>query len=296
MKTKEKKPLKLVAIDLAIVLLGCCLWAFGATAIMLPNGLSDGGISGIARILQQFLPFSFSIIYYGLSLVMLVMAYFFLGPREVRKILFVGLVYPLILFGFEHVPFALLEHNDTILAAIFYGVIGGTGTGLMLWRGYSSAGTDCIAKILKKNVFPEANLSKLLLGTNCIIIISSGLVFGRNIALYALITTYISSRMVDVVLFGFETKVVRIEIIANDEPEETANYIMKEIGRGVSTSEVVGAYTGASHTKLTTFCSPRESTLIRRYIASHDPKAFVTVSRVDSVWGRGSGFHDLIEE
>jgi len=216
----------------------------------------------------------------------------FLGFKEARKILTLTILYPAVLVVFEQLNFNLLEEKDVILAAIFCGVFFGICSGLIFWRGYAFCGTDAIAKILKKKLFPTVPLSQILLFLDAAIIICSAFIFGRNIALYALITQVIFTKTVDTILYGFETKIVQLEIITK-YTNQVSDYIMNDICRGVSEITVVGAYTKTEHVKLVTLCSPRESMLIKKYVAGLDKKAFVTVIPVGTVWGHGEGFSDI---
>ena len=69
--------------------------------------------------------------------------------------------------------------------------------------------------------------------------------------------------------------------------------VMNELGRGVSSIEVTGEYTGDRRKQLKILCSPRESFIIKRYLAKEDPNSFVSVTSIKSVWGRGRGFSDI---
>ncbi|MCB6992607.1 YitT family protein [bacterium 210820-DFI.6.37] len=294
-KTLSKDKIKGFAADLFFLLAACAMGAFATVGVMIPNGLTSGGLTGIVRIVQSYVPLDFSILFYGGSVVILIAAAVFLGSLELRKILLLTVLYPAVLFIFEKLDFQLLEEKDVILAAVFCGVFSGLCAGLVFWRGYSFSGTDAIAKILKKKLFPQYSLSKLLLAIDGIIIIASAFVFGRNIALYALITQVIISRMVDIVIYGFEMKIVRLEIITS-QSQAVSSYIMEEIGRGVSSSQITGEYTKEQYTQLSVMCSPRESILIRRKTAGLDKGALITVIPVETVWGIGEGFSDIEKE
>ncbi|MGI6732745.1 MAG: YitT family protein [Anaerovoracaceae bacterium] len=291
--TKEK--IKEWGIDWLFIIVGCALGAFSSICILIPNGLSSGGITGICRILQETIGIDFSILYYGFAFLILVICGILLGIGEAKKILLLTVLYPAFLFLFEKLNINLLEEKDVILAAIYCGVFSGICTGLIFTRGYSFGGTDTIAKIIKKKLLPQVGISKILLVIDAVIIIASGLFFGRNIALYALVTQIIFSRVVDYVMYGFDSKVVQLEIIT-DKHDEVADYILHEVKRGVSNVKIIGQYTQQPRQKIITLCSPRESMLIKQFVAKVDKKAFVTVIRVETVWGLGAGFSDLMDE
>ena len=296
-KKINKETAKAFGTDFIFLFLACAIGAFSVTAVLIPNGLTSGGLTGIVRIVQKFLPFTidFSILFYGGSIMLLIFVAMTIGIKEARKILLMSILYPTVLFLFERLHFNLLEEQDVILAAIFCGVFGGACSGIVLWRGYAFCGTDAVAKVVKKKWLPNVSISQILLLIDASIIIGSAFIFGRNIALYALVTQVIIVKTIDFILYGFETKIVQLEIITN-KPEEVADYIMNEIDRGVSESIITGAYTKKERKKLITLCSPRESVLIKKFIAQTDKKAFVAVIHVTSVWGYGEGFSDIDEQ
>ena len=139
------------------------------------------------------------------------------------------------------------------------------------------------------------SISKLLLMIDAVIIISSAFVYGRNIALYALITQVILTKTAEVVVYGFESKIVQLNIIT-DKHEELQKYIMEEMERGVSTMTVRGGYTDSDMIQLMLLCTPGESFYLKRKLVELDPKAFVTITRVEDVWGSGRGFTDIRRE
>ena len=290
----DKALVKKTVVDLLFLILASSIGAFSLTAVMLPNGLTCGGVSGIVRFIQHFIPIDFSILFYGGSIIILIIVTILLGLKEARKIVLMSILYPAVLVVFENIDYSLLEEKDVILAAIFCGVFFGVSSGIVFWRGYSFCGTDAIAKVLRKKLFPNTALSQILLVIDATIIICSAFIFGRNIALYALVTQAIFTKTVDFILYGFETKIVQLEIITRFTDEVTS-YIINDIERGVSEVVITGGYTKTERKKLITLCSPRESILIKKFIARLDKNAFVTVVQVNTVWGNGEGFSDIGE-
>lgn len=291
--TFTKRKIREFFTDFIILLAACCISAFSTVSVMIPNGLTSGGITGIARILQNYLPIDFSALYYGASLIILVLVAIFMGWKELKKILLLSVMYPLVLMFFEHLDFQLLESNDTILAAVFCGVFVGTFVGLVFWRGYASAGMDAVAKIIRKRLFPGVSPSKILLCMDAVVIIASAFVFDRNVALYALITQVIATKTSEIIMFGFENKIVQLSIITM-EKDVITDYIIKELHRGVTSTAVRGEYTDRNMRQLILLCSPRESILIKKKLAAIDPNAFVTVTMVETVWGgTGRGFRGI---
>lgn len=289
MKKLEKEKVKKVLIDVALIVIACFIGSFSTVSIMIPNGLTSGGVTGVVRIIQNYADVNFSIMYYAGSLIILVLCALLLGIREARKILLLSVVYPATLFVWELLDIRLIEGKDVILAVIYCGVFSGICNGIVQSRGYSFGGSDTVAKIIKEKCMPHVALSKVMLGVDAAVIIASALVYGRNIAMYALVTSVLTSKVIDFYMYGISPKLVRIAIISNAQGE-IADYIMNTVGRGVTIENITGAYTGEERKKLAVLCSPREGVLIRNFVAQCDPKALLTLTAVDSVWGDGSGF------
>lgn len=279
-------------VDYFFLIIACVIGAFSTTAVMIPNGLTCGGLTGLVRILQSFVEIDFSVAYYAGAVMILGIVSVTIGIKEAKKILVLSLLYPAVLVVMESIPFALLEEKDVILAAIFCGVFSGVCNGIVFWRGYAFCGTESIAKIMKKRIAPQMDISKILLALDAVIIIISAFIFGRNIALYALVTQFIASKLVDFIMYGFETKIVQLNIITS-KPNEIADFAMETLDRGVSSRTIIGEYTQEEKKQIVLLCSPRESMLVKRFLAHHDPKAFVTVVHVDTVWGYGKGFTSI---
>jgi uncharacterized membrane-anchored protein YitT (DUF2179 family) len=163
---------------------------------------------------------------------------------------------------------------------------------LIFKRGYSLGGTDTLAKILRRKLLPFMSLSQILLMIDVLVIVSSLLIYERNIALYGIVALYVFMKTVDIILFGFGSKKVKIEAIS-DHCDEISQFILHTIRRGTSIYDIRGGYTNETKSKVVSICSPRESMLIKRFIARTDPKAFVYVIPIASVWGTGTGFYSL---
>ncbi len=280
--------------DMIYVLAGMSLLAFSISAILEPNQLITGGITGISLILAKLCKIPYTWLYYALSLLTLLATYLFLGRREAHKIILLSILFPLVLLAFSLIRFNLTG-NDMFLASVYYGAVAGLGCGLILKRGYSSGGTDSIGKILHKRLYPFISVSLIISTIDVMIVISSMIIYDLTVALYALITQFVFLKAVEVVLYGLGTNMIKLEIISSAQ-DRIEDYILHTIQRGVSKHPVTGCYTGQEKIKLITICSPRESMLIRQFITETDLNAFATVIPVSSVWGRGIGFTALGDE
>ncbi len=276
------------------VIIGMTILAFAIAAILKPNHLVTGGITGISFIMDTLFHIDYTIAYSILSVGVLLATHFYMGWHESRKIIILSILFPIVLMIFSRFNFNLTQ-NDLFLASIYYGILGGIGTGLILKSGFSSGGTDSIGKIIHKKFYPFISINLIITIIDLMIIFVSMLVYDLRVALYAIITRIVFLKSTDTIMFGFSNKLVKLEIIA-DKQIEIENYIIHEVKRGISKYIIVGGYSNESKTKIVTICSPRESMLIRKFIADCDRGAFVSVLPVSSVWGEGVGFRRLEED
>ncbi len=290
MKSKMKESV----VSYTFLLLGCLLLAFAISSILKPNGLIAGGLTGASILISKLVQVNYTYIYWLLAVSVLFWAWYVLGKKEAMKIVFFSVCFPMMLITFDSLQFAFIA-DDIMLATIYYGILGGVGSGLILKEGFSQGGNDTVAKILQKKHFPFVKLSQLMLMIDATVIISSLLVFDTNVALYAIVARVIFVKSIDMVLFGFDSQKVRVAVIS-DSASAIEDFIIAEIKRGVTSSQVTGGYTRKTKRKLISICSPRESIQLKRHIAKIDPYAFISVSPVMTVWGNGNGFDSLTDD
>ncbi len=280
--------------DIVYLAIASFVLSYGVVAVMLPYGLTTGGLTGIVRILQAFTGFEYSVLYYIVAIIILTLSYIFLGKTQVKKMLLLFFVYSPILWLVEKWNPRFTSSHDPILAVVFSGVFLGISCGIVLLRGSGFPGTDALSKILQKKLLPQMKLSDIILLLDGIIIVISAFVYDVNIALYALITQMVFVKTLEFIMYGLQEKVVQVEIISKRENDIKA-YIINELRRGVSTIKVKGEYTEKKYDKVVTLCSMKESLNLKNYIAEIDKNAFVTIKRVEYVWGKGPGFSKIDE-
>ena len=293
MSVKQKQRIQKSSSHYLLMFVGSCLSAFAITAILRPNQLITGGITGISILLDGTFGLPYTIFYYLLAMLVMLATFLTLGKKEVKKIIVYSILFPMILILFETLNLQLIL-NDLFLSAVFYGIIGGGGFGLIIISGFSSGGTDTIAKILHHRLFPFVSISKLLLFIDIAIILASAFKYNINTALYAIVTQVVFVKSMESIIYGFSSKKVKLEIISENY-NDIEDFILNTVVRGITKYRITGGYTKKEKTVLTTICTPRESILIKNFISSVDQDAFIDVLPVSSVWGKGVGFEPLID-
>ena len=260
--------------------------------VMIPCGMTSGGMPGVARLITHFFPVSYSLVYYSLGMVILVIAYVTMGKGEVKRIIALALTYPIMLFIFEHIDFELLSKPDPLLASLLIGTFYGIATGVGYIGGFSSGGTDTIARVLKYKVFNFMKVADIQMIIDITIITISAFVFDVNVALYAIVTAVVAAKVISAVMIGFGGKFIQFDIISS-KPEEITEFVLKDVDRAVTSHISRGEFTKEERRTLTVICTPAESIKIKKFVAEVDPGAFATIMPVTTVWG--THFSDITE-
>lgn len=287
----EKVNIKKFVSNIIYLTLGCIITAFSVNYILKPNGLVTSGITGLAIILEKYMNINYSYIYYFMTFIILIVTFLIMGKKEIVKIVFLSILYPTVLLVMQNYEFKFVE-NDLLLASIYFSIFYGIGVGMILRKGFSFGGTDTIARVLNIKLFPSINVSYIMLFLDGIVIIIAAFAFGRNIALYSVISQLIVTKVCDYIMFGFGTKLYKLEIISC-KYEEISKFIMTKLGRGVTVLKVKGAYTNDEKIQIESVCSPSQSIMIQKYIKEIDQAAFVKVLPIVSVWGKGNRFINI---
>ncbi len=263
--------------------------------VMIPNGMTSGGMPGIARLITHFLPVSYSLVYYTLSMGVLIIAWITMGKAEVKRIVALGFAYPIMLFIFEHIDYEFLDSPDPFLAAILIGLFYGIATGVGYIGGYSSGGTDTLARVVKFRLFNHLRTGDIQMAMDVAIIAVSAFVFDTNIAMYAIVTAVVAAKVISLITVGYSGRFVQFDIIASskEKADQITEYVLHDVNRAVTSHVSRGEYTHEERRTLSVICTPAESIKIKKYVADVDPDSFATVMSLTNVWGKR--FQDINE-
>jgi uncharacterized membrane-anchored protein YitT (DUF2179 family) len=163
--------------------------------------------------------------------------------------------------------------NDLLLNALYAGIIGGIGIGLIYRGGTSPAGTSVISRILQlKTGIPNSQVYILIDGG---VILIAGLVFGWEMALYAFVTLFMWGLVADYVLEG--PSVVRTAFIVTDAPEEVSRVLLDRMSVGVTGWAGKGMFSKKEHTTLFCTVNRPDVNILKSLVNAADPRAFVVI-------------------
>lgn len=282
MNLNKKSALQLLKNNIMWVI-GCSLYSIGVCCFAVPNSIAQSGFTGIAVIVNHLFSLPVGIVNLALNIPMLILMWIFLGRQLVARTLWVTVILSTALdvFGATMPTYT----GDKLLASLFCGILEGAGLGLITITGATSGGTDIVARLIHKK-WKFITIGKVVLVADALVIISNMIVF-RSIesGLYAIITIFASTRLIDSMVYG--TGNGKMLMIITEKPEEISKAIITSSHRGVSIVPVVGAYTGENKNMLICVARRHEIPGIIRTAKAIDHKTFIIVSEANEILGEG---------
>ena len=268
-----------------IITLGAVIYALAFDWFVAPNQIAMGGVTGLAQIVNALVP----VLPVGVLSILVNVPLFLAGWRLLGGRLLVSSLYAMAVSSLAIDVIAWMHTFPPmapILATLYGGAGMGVGLGLVFSQGATTGGTDIIGKLLKLK-FPWLPIGKLVMIPDMVVVILAAVVFGTvNAALYGLIQMYLLSKVMDMILYGWDTS--RVAYIITDRWEETVQGLL-DMNRGVTLLQGKGAYTGAEKQVLLVAFRQREIVPIKRMLREIDPKAFFIVCDAHEILGEGFG-------
>ena len=265
------------------VMIGNIIYALVVKLFILPTNLMSSGTTGIALLANHFLgiPVSFFILIFNVC--MLILGLIVLGKKFAMTTIVSTLMYPIALEFFNQTLGEFVITNNELLNTIFAGLGIGLALGIVLRSGASTGGMDIPPLVL--NHFFRIPVSVSLYVFDFIILSSQSLYNPLERLLYGIILILLTSIVLDKVLLMGTTK-TEVKIIS-PKFEKIAEEILSEMDRGVTLLDARGGYLKNEHSVVLSVVSNRELPKIEKLVRALDPDAFMIVSRVSEVWGRG---------
>ena len=285
----KKRALHLLHKYLTIAI-GTVLYAVGFQFFLYPNNITSGGVVGTAMIINQLTGFPV-----GVMTILLNVPLFLVAWRHFGLDFLIG---SLVGMGLSSVlvdvfaGFGIMATDDPMLAAVIGGVIKGAGLGIIYYVGASTGGIDIVVKILRRRL-ASVNFGTIMLLLDTGIIAAYAMVLGRyESAMYSLICMYVTTKVVDVALYGIDNACL-CYIISSRTGEITREIVSGPLHRGVTVLEGRGAYSGTHRDVLMCVIKRQQIGQLKRLVKAQDEKAFFIVTNAKNVFG--NGFENISE-
>lgn len=284
----KKETVRAQARSYVIVTLACVLYALSFDWFYAPNDFTVGGFTGISQIINFFIP----VLPVGVMIIVLNVPLFALGLKKFGFAFLVKSIYTMALSSVLIDVIAAIHEfapMDPLLACLYGGVTLGIASGLLFREEATTGGSELGAWIVRSHV-ERLSIGNICLGIDLTIILIYAAVFhSLNNALYGALALYITTKVLDLVVYGQNT--AKLAYIISDKYEE----IMQEMiarDMGATLIHGKGGYTGADRPLLLCAVRNKEAVSIKRFIKELDPDAFFIVCDASEVLGEGFGVYN----
>ena len=280
---RSKNPSKKVSAlrDYGMITLGAIIYVFALKVFITPMQIPSGGIAGIALLCNYMLGMPIGVVSMVLNIPLLFFGYKMLGRDFFFKTMYMTVLSSVLT---DLAGFLPAYEGDILLACLFGGIIKGVGFGLVIRVGGTSGGSDVVSKYLyRKRAVPIGTTNMSI--NVCVLAISALFLRSLESLFYGVIAQYVVSVVMDSIIYGSDVQ--KNALIITSKPDEVAQAIMHNIGHGVTAIEGKGMYTGKERTILMCVVRRHETNLVKKTILDIDDTAFMMLSDVSEVLGRG---------
>lgn len=283
---KSKNRYVSIVVDLLFFSIGSFFYAVAVDSFTAPNDIVLGGVTGVATVLNYLFNIPIGVMIFFLNIPILFLAYKHFGFSYLKKV-FVA-IFLSSLFIDALAPFLPVFKGDLLLASLYGGIFTGAGIGIIMLRGGSTGGVDIIAVILNKK-FSQLSIGKIMLYVDLMVVAFASYVYNDlQIALYAIITIYLSSKVIDSVLYGVDK--AKVAMIVSEKSNEIYTLINEQLKRGGTFLSSYGAYSGKAQNILLCAVRTNEIPKLRRLVLDIDENAFFLILQADEIAGEGFTF------
>lgn len=270
------------------ICLGLAIFSFGWTAFLIPNQITGGGISGISAIIYFATGIPVAASSLVLNLILVAIAWKILGRRFCIDTLICSVILSLMLQIGQSFFTAPLVPDDPFMCAIIGAALSGVGIGMALTNGGNTGGTDIIVLMIAK--YKKVSYGRTSLYLNILIVLSSILTTHDAVRLvYSTVVLFAYIFVSDIVIDGYRQTFQFM--VFSSKNHEIADRINKDLHRGATFLKGVGSYNKQETEVLLIVSHRSDRANIIRIIKEVDSSAFISVSKVQSVFGKN--FEDI---
>jgi uncharacterized membrane-anchored protein YitT (DUF2179 family) len=262
------------------IVLGCVIGAAAYPAFLVPNRIAPGGLTGMAIILNHLFGLPIGTTSLLMNIPLFLMGYKAMGGIFAFRSLLATLLFSALI---DLLPLPVIS-NDPLLGTLFGGAVLGIGLGLILRGGATTGGTDMIARMVHRKL-SFISVGMFLFAIDCLVVLGAAAFIGVEQALYAFISIYVCSKVIDAVMMGFSGN--KACFIMSEKWEIITQRLMDEVGRGVTHLEAKGAYRGKPQPVVLCVVGRQEVMSVKRIVQEEDERAFMFISEAHEALGEG---------
>lgn len=272
---------KTLLIDILYTIVGSIIVGISYNLFLLPGQIAAGGISGLSTILNKMMGTDPAMIQFLFNIPIFIIGWFTLGKSFSLKTVIATFLVPLTIYSTA----SLVEKGttDALLASLYGGIVLGIGLGLVYRGNGSTGGTATLAQIVKKYTGLSSGFCQLIV--DAFVVILSAFVFNFELALYALISIYVTSKVIDIVqLHTGDNKLV---FIITTKEQHIIDLIHQHVERGVTSVNAFGGFNREGKSLLFSVMEQKEAIYFKQIITREEPDSFVIFINTSEIIGRG---------
>lgn len=290
---KLKNKLPTILKEYFIITLGIFIVSIGVHFFKFPNNISTGGVSGIAVVFHQIIPYlSASNIVTILNTVLIIIGFIFLGKEFGIKTVYSSVMLSVFLEVFDlldrFLPFTLPMTDQPVLEMLYAVIFPAAGSAILFFYRASSGGTDIVAMILRK--FFNLDSGKALLCVDSIFVLLTFYnfelhQFSPETGLLSVLGMLLKSLVIDNLLENLNQS--KNFIIITTKREQVEDFIKTSLNRSATSWECEGSYTHRREFAIISVMNRYQAFRLRSYIKSIDPQAFIIITSTSDIIGKG---------
>ncbi len=262
------------------IIMGCLIGGAAYPLFLVPNSIAPGGLSGLAMVLNHLFHWPVGLTSLIMNIPLFLVGYKAMGKLFVWRSLVATVVFSL---SIDLIKLPAMT-VDPLLGTLYGGLLLGVGLGLILRGGATTGGTDMIARMVHSRM-PFITVGVFLLMIDCVVVILAGAVMGTSEGLYAMISIFISSKVIDMVMAGFSSN--KACFIITKQWDAVTRQILRDMNRGVTQLTARGAYSGEERPVVLCVASRQEVARLKDIVREADENAFMFVTEAHEALGEG---------
>ncbi|MFC4304869.1 YitT family protein [Cohnella boryungensis] len=266
--------------EFAMLAVGALLFALSINLFAIPNEFGEGGVMGITIIMYYLYEWSPGLVSLVLNAILMAIGYKFLDRTAVAYTIVTLLLLSLFL---QVTKDWRIASEEITVNAVFGGLFGGAGIGIIIRAGGTTAGSTILARIMNK--YFDWNVSYALLFFDLIVVFASYFIIGAQAVMLTIVMLYIATKVMDFIIEGLNPK--KAVTIISKEHARIADQVNTLMDRGVTVLHGHGYYTKAQQEILYIVISKQELSMLKKIVKSSDKNAFITIHDVRDVFGEG---------
>ena len=264
------------------ILVSAVLQSISLSSFSVPGNFYSSGVTGFSRLLSDILLDKFNIdITYTIFLVLVNLVLAVIVYKYIGKLFTVlSLLQTIVVSILAVVLKPLIKLDDLVLLSVFGGIVNGFGVGLALTHNASTGGMDFLSIYLSNKY--KKSMWNLIFGFNCLLILTAGIIYGPERALYSIIYQFCSTQVVKQMHNRYTSLTITI---ITEHPDEVTSEIFNTIRHGITEIDAIGAYKHTNTKMLYTVINGYQAEDVVNAVQKADPKAFISVQDTKYVYG-----------